>query len=263
MNRLTNGIFVALVFFTFYACQETSKNAEQIDKTDQGDFEYVLDRFADLQILRYKVAGFEDLDLPKKKLAYYLYQAALCGRDIIYDQNYKHNIRIRKTIEAIYNSYTGVKSGANWNKYEVYAKRIWFSNGIHHHYATTKIIPDFSEDYLAELINDSDESSLPLKGVEGKQGLIKLLSPIIYDPKLDSKRVNLESNADLLETSANNYYEGLTQSEAQEYYQSLKKEGDDNPPMYGLNSKLVKENGQLIEKVYRVGGLYSDAIVKK
>lgn len=262
MKKLANGIFLALALFTFYACQETSNKTEQINKTAEGDFEYVLDRFADLQILRYKVNGFEALDLPKKKLAYYFYQAALCGRDIIYDQNYKHNIRIRKTIEAIYNSYTGEKSGADWNLFEVYAKRVWFSNGIHHHYATTKIVPDFSESYLAQLINNSDESSLPLIGVEGKQGLIELLTPIIHDPNLDSKRVNLESNVDLLETSANNFYEGLTQPEAQEYYQSLKKDGDDMPLMYGLNSKLVKEDGQIKEKVYRVGGLYSGAIEK-
>lgn len=262
MKKLANGIFLALALFTFYACQETSNKTEQINKTAEGDFEYVLDRFADLQILRYKVTGFEVLDLPKKKLAYYFYQAALCGRDIIYDQNYKHNIRIRKTIEAIYNSYTGEKSGTDWNLFEVYAKRVWFSNGIHHHYATTKIVPDFSESYLAQLINNSDESSLPLIGVEGKQGLIELLTPIIHDPNLDSKRVNLESNVDLLETSANNFYEGLTQPEAQEYYQSLKKDGDDMPLMYGLNSKLVKEDGQIKEKVYRVGGLYSGAIEK-
>ena len=262
MKKLIQGIFLALVLFTFYACQETSNNSEQIDKTADGDFEYVLDRFADVQILRYKVAGFEDMDIQKKKLAYYLYQAALCGRDIIYDQNYKHNIRIRKTIEAIYSSYTGVKSGTDWNQFEVYAKRVWFSNGIHHHYATTKIIPDFSEAYLAQLINDSEESALPLKDLDGKQGLIELLTPIIYDPNVDAKRVNLESEVDLLETSANNFYEGLTQPEAQEYYQSLKKDGDDMPPMYGLNSKLVKENGQVTEQVYKVGGLYSGAIEK-
>ncbi|MCK5702852.1 MAG: dihydrofolate reductase, partial [Cyclobacteriaceae bacterium] len=140
--------------------------------------------------------------------------------------------------------------------------RVWFSNGIHHHYATSKMIPEFSEAYLAELINNSDEGSLPLKDVDGKQGLIELLTPIIFDPNIDAKRVNLESGVDLLATSANNFYEGVSQAEAQAYYKSLKKEGDDRPPMYGLNSKLVKENGQVTEQVYKVGGLYSGAIEK-
>lgn len=262
MKKLTRCSFLALLIFTFFACQETPKQAEEIHQETENDFKYVVDKFADLQILRYKVAGFENLDLQKKKLAYYLYRAALCGRDIIYDQNYKHNIRVRKTIEAIYNSYRGVRSGADWDQFEVYAKRVWFSNGIHHHYATTKMIPDFSEDYLVELIKNSDRNSLPLTGVKGKNGLIELLTTVIFDPDIDSKRVNLESNVDLLATSANNFYEGLTQSEAQTYYQGLKKYGDKEPPMYGLNSKLVKENGRVIEQVYRVSGLYSRAIEK-
>ncbi len=262
MKKLTKGTFLALLIFNFIACQETPKQAEEIHQKTESEFEYVVDRFADLQILRYKVAGFEKLDLQKKKLAYYLYRAALCGRDIIYDQNYKHNIRIRKTIEAIYNSFRGVRTGSDWDNFEVYAKRVWFSNGIHHHYATTKMVPDFSETYLAELIKNSDRNSLPLKGVDGKNGLIELLTTVIFDPTVDSKRVNLESNVDLIETSANNFYQGLTQSEAQVYYQGLKKDGDKEPPMYGLNSKLVKENGQITEHVYRVGGLYSGAIEK-
>ncbi len=262
MKKLTKGIFLALLLFTFFACKENPTHTDEDGHKAEDDFEYVVDRFADLQILRYKVSGFERLDLRNKKLAYFLYQAALCGRDIIYDQNYKHNIRIRKTMEAIYNSYRGVRSGAEWDYFEVYAKRVWFSNGIHHHYATTKIIPDFSETYFSELIKNSDMNSLPLTGVEGMKGLVELLTPVIFDPDIDSKRVNLESNVDLLETSANNLYDGLTQSEAQAYYQGLKNDGDKEPPMYGLNSKLIKENGLIIEQVYRVGELYSGAIEK-
>ena len=243
----------------FQTCQQSSDN-EQEAKASTVDFDYVMDRFADLQILKYRVPGFDELDLQKKKLAYFLYQAALSGRDIIYDQNYKHNIRIRKTIEAIYDSYAGSKAGADWENFEVYAKRIWFSGGIHHHYATTKLIPEFDEAFLAELINNSDEALLPLNGVDGKQGLIDLLTPVIFDPAIDAKRINLEDGVDLIETSANNLYEGITQAEAQAYYQSLKVEGDQTPPMYGLNSKLVKENGEIIEQVYKVGGLYTEAI---
>lgn len=262
MKKLTLSIFLAMALVSFYACQETSRDTEQISKTAEDDFEYVLERFSDLQILRYKVDGFDDLDLQKKKLAYYLYQAALSGRDMIFDQNYKHNLRIRKMLDAIYTSYSGEKSGTEWQQFEVYTKRVWFSGGIHHHYATSKMIPEFSEAYLAGLINNSDQESLPLKDLDGKQGLIEFITPIIFDPSIDAKRVNLELGVDLLATSANNFYEGVSQAEAQAYYKSLKKEGDERPPMYGLNSKLVKENGQITEQVYRVGGLYTEAIEK-
>lgn len=260
MKKLYIGIFIFLTFFTINACQETSKNETQFNNTEASDFEYVLDRFADLQILRYKVSGFENLDLQKKKLAYYLYEAALCGRDIIYDQNYKYNLRVRKTLEGIYTTYSGEKAGAEWQQFDIYTKRVWFSNGIHHHYATTKILPGFNKEYFTHLIKNSDESALPLDGVDGEKGLIDLLLPVIFDPAFDAKRVNLEPNVDLLQTSANNLYEGLTEKEAENYYQNLKNEGDNQPPMYGLNSKLVKEDGKISEKVYKVGGLYAEAI---
>lgn len=260
MKKLINVTFLLLTLFAFHACQQSSTEDQKAGAKSQDDFQYVIDRFADLQILKYRVPGFDELDLQKKKLAYYLYQAALSGRDIIYDQNYKHNIRIRKTVEAIYATYSGEKSGADWDNFEIYAKRIWFSGGIHHHYATTKMMPKFAEAYLNELINNSDEDSLPLEGVDGKQGLIDLLTPVIFDPIVDAKRINLASGVDLIETSANNLYEGMTQDEAQAYYQGLKIEGDETPPMYGLNSKLVKEDGQIVEKFYKVGGLYSEAI---
>lgn len=260
MNKLRNGLFLLLVLIANIACQKTAKDTEQTTNTNEDDFEFVLDKFADLQILKYRVPGFDKLDLQKKKLSYYLYQAALSGRDIIYDQNYKHNLRIRKTLEGIYTTYSGEKSGAEWESFEVYTKRVWFSGGIHHHYATTKIIPEFKPSFFTKLINESDDTSLPLVGVDGKEGLIELLTPIIFDPSIDGKRINLESNVDLLETSANNLYEGVTQAEAQEYYQSLKKEGDETPPMHGLNSKLVKENGKIKEHVYHIGGLYSESI---
>ena len=262
MKKLIYGTFLLLAFLAFQACQQPSSEEQKTGAISPDDFEYVMDRFADLQILKYRVPGFDELDLQKKKLAYYLYQAALSGRDIIYDQNYKHNIRIRKTIEAIYETYSGEKSGQDWESFEVYAKRIWFSGGIHHHYATTKMMPEFGEAYFAELINNADEASLPLNGLDGKQGLIDLLTPVIFDSTVDAKRINLESGVDLIQTSANNLYEGMTQDEAQAFYQGLKIEGDETPPMYGLNSKLVKEDGEIFEKVYKVGGLYSEAIEK-
>ncbi|MCG8311517.1 MAG: dipeptidyl peptidase 3 [Cytophagales bacterium] len=260
MKKLIKGFLCLTAIFLFQTCRQSPREQPLQDKSTDHGFEYVMDRFADLQILKYRVPGFDELDLEKKKLAYYLYQAALSGRDMIYDQNYKHNLRIRKTIEAIYNTYTGAKSGADWEQFEVYAKRVWFSGGIHHHYATTKFIPGFSEGYFSELVMNSAEDTLPLQGLEDKSGLIALLAPVIFDPAKDAKRINLESGQDLIRTSANNYYEGLTQAEAQAYYQSLKIEGDKTPLMYGLNSKLIKENGQIVEKVYKVGGLYTEAI---
>lgn len=261
MKILKKGWLVAvMLLLTFYSCQQKPESEEQGNKAEGADFEYVVDKFADLQILRYQVPGFDQLDLQKKKLAYYLYQAALSGRDIIYDQNYTHNLRVRKTIEAIYNSYSGEKSGSEWDQFEVYAKRLWFSGGIHHHYGNTKMLPQFSASFFAQLVNNSDDSMLPLKGVDGKQGLIDLLTPVIFDPAIDGKKVNLQANVDLLETSATNFYEGITQDEAQSYYQSLKKDGDAIPPMYGLNSKLEKKNGVITEQVYHVGGLYTESI---
>jgi dipeptidyl-peptidase-3 len=253
-------LVVITLLLTFYSCQQKPEIEEQATRAEGENFEYVVDKFADLQILRYQVPGFDDLDLQKKKLAYYLYQAALSGRDMIYDQNYKHNLRIRKTLEAIYNSYSGEKSGADWDHFEVYAKRVWFSGGIHHHYGNTKMMPEFNSSYFAELVNNSDGAVLPLKGVDGKQGLIDLLTPVIFDPAIDGKKVNLQSNVDLLQTSATNFYDGVTQDEAHAFYQGLKKEGDTTPPMYGLNSKLVKKDGKVTEQVYRLGGLYTESI---
>ena len=169
MKKLINGFFLLLSLFVHHTCQQSSReDLQQIEAADDN-FEYVMDRFADLQILRYKVEGFEKLDLQKKKLAFYLYQAALSGRDIIYDQNYKHNLRIRKTVEAIYATFSGKREGKEWQQFEVYAKRMWFSNGIHHHYAMTKILPDFSKAYFAQLIKSSEDSALPLEGVDKKR----------------------------------------------------------------------------------------------
>lgn len=258
MELLKKSAILLLLAWVSVACQDSKQDVETNSTT--SPFDYTADKFADIKILRYQVPGFDSLSLQNKKLAYYLYEAALSGRDIIYDQNYKHNLRIRKTLDGIFNSYTGEKTGEEWEQFVIYTKRVWFSNGIHHHYATTKLIPGFSETYFSQLVENTAEEQLPLGGVDGKQGLISMLTPILFDPAVASKRVNLEANADLIKTSANNLYEGVSQEEALAYYQSLKVEGDTTPPMYGLNSKLVKENGNIVEQVYRVGGLYSEAI---
>ncbi|RMF59819.1 MAG: dihydrofolate reductase [Calditrichaeota bacterium] len=231
-------------------------------KTETNEFKYQTEQFADLRILRYQVPGFDKLTLQQKKLAYYLYQAALSGRDIFWDQNYKHNLCIRRTLEAIVNHYEGDRNSDEFQKFMVYTKRVWFSNGIHHHYSTIKIMPEFSEEYFAHLVKHSPGAQFPLQEGETLDDLIAKLTPIMFDPEVDAKRVNLDPNVDLVMNSACNYYEGVTQKEVEEYYRKLIDPKDPHPISYGLNSKLVKENGRIKERVWKVGGMYSPAIEK-
>ncbi len=251
---------IALAIFIFLTgCDSTNKKNETMK---QEDFNYQTEQFADLGILRYQVPGFENLNPKEKELVYYLYEASLAGRDILYDQNDKHNIKIRKTLEAIVNSYNGDKTSDDYKKFMVYAKRFWFSNGLHHHYSTAKFLPACSKEYFAELLKGSDESLMPLnEGVTVEQ-LTTELTPIIFDPKIDAKRVNLSPDEDIISTSANNFYEGLTQREVEDYYGKQEDQKDPAPIWYGLNSKLVKKNGKIEEEVYKVGGMYSPAIEK-
>jgi dipeptidyl-peptidase-3 len=240
------------------ACQNKT---QEMTKTDAA-FEVEADRFADLQVLRYQVEGFDSLSPKQKELAYYLYESALSGRDIIYDQKYKHNLRIRKTIETIYGTYKGDKNSEDYKKFVVWAKRFWFSNGIHHHYSSTKMAPDFSFDYFKELIKNSDTKLLPLDVNQSVDQFETMLQPIIFDPKVDSKCVNLDKGIDNVVGSANNSYEGVTQKEVEDFYAKKMNPKDTTPVAYGLNSKLVKENGKLAEKTWKVGGMYSAAIEK-
>ena len=221
-----------------------------------------MEHFADLQILRYEVPGFEELSLQQKQLVYYLTEAALQGRDILYDQNGKYNLRIRRMLEAVYTGYQGDRMCDDFAQMEVYLKRVWFSNGIHHHYAMDKFVPNFSEVFLREAVCSVDAETLPLAEHQTPQQLCDELMPVIFDEKLYPKRVNQADGDDLIETSACNYYEGVTQQEAEEYYNTLKGENNETPVMYGLNSRLVKENGRLQEKVWKLGGMYTQAIEK-
>ncbi len=217
-----------------------------------NEFKYQTEQFGDTRILRYQVPGFDQLDLPKKKQLYFLYQAALWGRDIIFDQNYKHNLAIRNTLESIYTSFKGDKNTDNFKKFEVYIKKVWFSNGIHHHYSMDKFYPEFDEQYWDILVNNSksvSEAELDIKD-------------IIFNKELDNKRVSLDEGIDLLEASANNYYEGVSQSEAEEFYSKMASKSDTEPPSYGMNSKLIKEDGEIKELVWKVGGMYSAPIEK-
>jgi len=230
-------------------------------KTD--NFQYLIEQFADLKIMRYPVQGFDELSLQEKELVYYLSQAAVEGRDIIFDQNYKYNLAVRRTLEAIYEIYNGDRSTEEFKAFEIYLKRVWFSNGIHHHYSADKIAPGFTADYFKTLLTDVDASKLPLENGEAKEAFISKLIPVIFDPAVAAKRVNQADGQDLIATSSENYYgEGVTQKEAEAFYEAIKVPGDSEPVSYGLNSRLVKENGKLVEKVWKVGGTYSPAIEK-
>ena len=225
-------------------------------------FDYTVEQFADLQILRYKVPEFETLTLKQKELVYYLTQAALEGRDILFDQNGKYNLRIRRMLEAVYTNYKGDKSAPDFKNMEVYLKRVWFSNGIHHHYGMEKFVPGFSQNFLKQAVLGTDAQLLPLSEGQTAEQLCAELFPVIFDPTVMPKRVNQADGEDLVLTSACNYYDGVTQKEAESFYSALKDPKDETPVSYGLNSRLVKENGKLEEKVWKVGGLYTQAIEK-
>lgn len=232
-------------------------------KKEEHAFNYVVDQFADLQVLRYRVEGFESLTLQQKKLVYYLSEAALQGRDILFDQNGKYNLQIRRLLEVLYENYVGDRTEESFLALEVYLKRIWFSNGIHHHYGCDKFTPGFSADYLKNLIQYTDVSLLPLELGETVEMMYDKLFPVIFDPSIMSKRVNQADGDDLVVTSAANYYEGVTQQEAEDFYADQKSRGDsEHPVMYGMNSRLVKKDGVVQEEVWKVGGLYGKAIEK-
>ncbi|MDA3928726.1 MAG: dihydrofolate reductase [Prolixibacteraceae bacterium] len=251
----TVSFFLIVILFIMISC--TNTNPIEEEKAD--DFQFYLEQFADLKILRYPVFGFEELPLQQKELIYYLSQAAIEGRDIIFDQNNKHNLAIRRTLEAIYANYEGDRENEDFKALEVYLKRIWFSNGIHHHYSTDKFMPDFTLDYFTDLLNTIDEAKLPIS----KNEVIKTLVPVMFDPAFDAKRVNQTEGEDLIATSANNYWaDGITLAEAEAFYAKMKDPTDRTPVSYGLNSRLEKVNGELTENVWKVGGTYSAAIEK-
>lgn len=225
-------------------------------------FKYQTEQFADVKILRYQVPGFGDLSLQQKKLIYFLAEAARCGRDILFDQNNKYNLRIRRTLEAIVKSYDGDRESEDFKSFLVYTKRVWFSNGIHHHYSMDKFLPDFDEEYFGDLLANTNSDLLPLGDKEEVLDLMNQLVPVIFEEKTEAKRVVLNPDLDLIADSANNYYEGVTQKEVEEFYSNADKGDAERPLSIGLNSKLIKENSKLTEKIWKVGGMYSSAIEK-
>ncbi len=255
MKKTVMQMAVATMLLT--ACGTSKKEAVPTD-----DFNYTVEQFADLQILRYKVKDFDKLTLKQKELVYYLSQAALEGRDILFDQNGKYNLIIRQMLETVYTDYQGDRTDSNFVNMEVYLKRVWFSNGIHHHYAADKFVPGFTPEFFKAALQSVDQKKLPLAEGETLDQLCEEVFPVIFNPEIMKKRVNQADGEDLILTSASNYYEGVTQAEAEKFYNSMKNPNDTMPVMFGMNSRLVKENGKIFEKVWKVDGLYGKAIEK-
>lgn len=247
IRNLLLSCTLTVVFFSTVSAQKAKSPAK--------NFDVMAESFADLQILRYQAPGFEKLNLQQKKLCYYLYKACLSGRDMIYDQKSKHGLLMRKTIEAMY---AQGGSGDEWNKFREYCGRFWFSNGCHHHYGNEKFIPECSENYFKTLLMQCDAGKLPLaKGVT-KDAFWTKVRPLFYDLKVEPKCVDLRADIDNVKASSNNFYEGVTQKEVEDFYALKPTTG--NAPSWGLNSKVVKEDGKIVEKVWKSGGMYSASI---
>ena len=240
-----------------FACSPKEQKENSSD-----NFKYLVDEFADLKVMRYQIPEWDSLSLQQKEYIYCLGEAAKYGRDIIWDQHFKHNLTIRKTLESILNTYSGDKTATDYENFVVYAKRAFFSNGIHHHYAEDKFFPEFSEEYFATLIKNSDASQLPLKEGESVEEFINFITPVVFDKEMYKTRRNSGQGIDIVATSAVNFYEGVSQKEAENFYAKMQDPKDETPISYGLNSKLVKKDGKVCEEVYSANGLYAEAINK-
>lgn len=248
--------------FLFAACNEGKKtDTEAIaDDIDYTTFEYKVDRFADIEILRYPVSGFNSLSLQQKELIYYLSQAALEGRDILWDQHNRYNLTIRRVCEGLYENYMGDKSSDDWKNFETYLKQIWMANGIHHHYSEDKIMPQFSQEYFTTIVKSVDPGRMPFRDGMAADETLNEIIPVMFDPAVMPKRMSQTQGSDIVQTSAVNFYEGVTQIEVENFYNSMRDPNDNTPVSYGLNSKVTKENGEVVEKVWKLGGMYDKAI---
>ncbi len=228
---------------------------------ENKDFNFHVDRFADIEVLRYEVPEYSRLSLDQKKMLYYLSQAAQMGRDIIWDQNGRYNLQIRQLLEKIYTKYDGDRNSKDFKAFEKYLKQVWFGNGIHHHYSTDKFQPEFSQAFFEEQVGKLGNCCLPLQPGQTREQMMSVLVPVIFDPSVMAKRVNQDGTQDVIATSANNLYgDGVTQAEVEAYYNSIKKADDPTPISYGLNSRVVKENGKIKEQHYSLNGVYGPAI---
>ncbi|MDR0541648.1 MAG: dipeptidyl peptidase 3 [Dysgonamonadaceae bacterium] len=251
-------LYMTMTALLCIACSGEKKGTESAIP-----FNYNVEKFADLGILRYQVTDWDSLSLNQKQLVYCLTEAALHGRDILFDQNNRYNLAIRRTLEAVYENYKGDKTAPEYEQFVVYLKRVWFSNGIHHHYGEEKFLPGFSEAFFADAVKSLDTSLIPVREGQNVDAFLAEITPVIFHPDLYAKKVNQDSRLDVIVASANNYYgEGVTQKEVEAFYNAMKNPNDSTPVPYGLNSRLVKKDGQLIEEVYKVGGLYSASIEK-
>ncbi len=243
------------------ASNNKKANTNKAQTKSKQDFKVAAESFADLQLLRYQVPGFNELPLQQKKLAYYLYQAALCGRDIIYDQKSKYGLTLRKTLEAMYGTYTGPRDSKEWKEFETYCGRFWFSSGNHHHYGNEKFFPECSADYFYQVLSHSKQSLLPFQSKsETLAAFWERIRPIIYDPNIEPRLIDLRPGVDHVQGSSNNFYENVTEKEVEDFYSKFDTKGD--APSWGLNSKLVKENGVIQERVWKADGMYGAAIKK-
>ena len=228
------------------------------------NFNYHVDRFADIEVLRYEVPEYDRLSLNQKKMLYFLSQAAQMGRDILWDQNGKYNLQIRQLLEKIYTDYNGDRNSADFKAFEKYLKQVWFGNGIHHHYSTDKFTPEFSQAFFAAEVGKISDADLPLAPGQTREEMMQVLVPVIFDPSVMAKRVNQDGTQDVVATSASNLYgDGVTQAEVEDFYAKMKTPGDETPVSYGLNAKVVKDaSGNLVEEKYHLTGLYGPAIAE-
>ena len=252
---------IAMTAVLFASCGKKQETTNLYTPDPEG-FDYVVDAFADMQIMRYRVTGIETLSLKQQELLYYLSEAALCGRDIIWDQNGKDHLQIRRVLEAVYTSDVD-KTTDDFKAFEIYLKRAWVSNGIHHHYSGAKFVPEFSQPWFEEAFGALAPEALPLKEGQSAAELLAMMNGYLFDPTVAPLHKNQAAGVDLLATSSSNYYQGVSQKEAEDFYNAMKDPQDPEPIMFGMNSKLVKgEDGALYEDTYKIGGLYSDAMEK-
>ena len=246
----------------FAACNEGKRTDKETitDDIDYSTFEYKVDRFADIEILRYPVSGFNSLTLQQKELIYYLSQAALEGRDILWDQHNRYNLTIRRVCEGLYENYMGDKTSDDWKNFETYLKQIWMANGIHHHYSEDKIMPLFSQEYFTTIVKSVDPGRMPFRDGMAADETLNEIIPVMFNPAIMPKRMSQAQGSDIVQTSAVNFYEGVTQKEVENFYNSMKDSNDNTPVSYGLNSKVIKENGIVTQKVWKLGGMYDKAI---
>lgn len=254
-------IYMLTSLFLLGACNQGNQTGSTpVDDGIDSTFEYKVDRFADIEILRYPVPGFNSLSLQQKELIYYLSQAALEGRDILWDQHNRYNLTIRRVCEGVYENYMGNKSSDDWKQFETYLKQIWMANGIHHHYSEDKIMPQFTQDYFVTVVKSVDPGRMPFRdGMAADETLNEIL-PVMFDPAVMPKRMSQTPGSDIVATSAVNFYEGVTQQEVEAFYNEMKDPANETPLSYGLNSKVTMVDGQMTEQVWKLGGMYDKAI---